>query len=68
MGRKTFRKVITSDAKWEMVSSKNKKLMDRFLKEKKTRCSSKTVDNYRSDLKIVLCLYGLTKKELLGVV
>ena len=52
MGRKTFRKVITSDEKWEMVSSKNKNLMDRFLKEKKTRCSSKTVDNYKSDLKI----------------
>lgn len=52
MGRKTFRKVITSDEKWEMVSSKNKKLMDRFLKEKKTRCSQNTIDGYTSDLKI----------------
>ena len=52
MARETFKKVITSEEKWEEVNSKNKKLMDRFLKEKSTRCSSVTIKNYRSDLKI----------------
>ena len=52
MGRKTFRKVITSDEVWNEVNKKNKKLMDRFLKEKKTRCSAKTIKNYDSDLHI----------------
>ena len=52
MARETFKKVITSEEKWAEVNSKNKKLMDRFLKEKSTRCSSVTIKNYRSDLKI----------------
>ena len=52
MGRKTFRKVITSDEVWNEVNKKNKKLMDRFLKEKKTRCSVNTIKNYDSDLHI----------------
>lgn len=52
MGRKTFRKVITDDEIWEQVNSKNKKLIDRFLKEKTTRCSATTIKNYTSDLHI----------------
>ena len=52
MGRKTFRKVITSEETWNEISKKNKKLIERFLKEKKTRCSEKTIKNYDSDLHI----------------
>ena len=52
MARETFKRVITSEEKWAEVNSKNKKLMDRFLKEKATRCSAVTIKNYRSDLKI----------------
>ena len=52
MARETFKKVITSEEKWEEVNSKNKKLMDRFLKEKATRCSAVTIKGYKSDLKI----------------
>lgn len=52
MSRKTEKTIITSPEKWEKVSKKNKDLMDAFLEEKDTRCSSETVDGYRSDLSI----------------
>jgi hypothetical protein len=52
MARETFRKVITSDETWELVNVKNKKLIERFLKEKTTRCSTTTIRNYTSDLHI----------------
>lgn len=52
MARKTFRKVITSDELLDQVNPKNKKLMNRFIKEKNTRCSDATIVNYTSDLNI----------------
>jgi len=52
MSRHTDKTIITSPEKWEKVSDKNKKLMDSFLDEKDTRCSSETVNGYRSDLTI----------------
>jgi site-specific recombinase XerD len=52
MSRKTFKKVITSPELLEQVNIENKKLMERFLKEKNTRCSDKTIEGYFSDLNI----------------
>lgn len=52
MGRKTFRKIITSDEILENINSQNKKLIKRFIKEKNTRCSDATIKNYTSDLNI----------------
>lgn len=52
MARKTFKKQITNDETWELVNKKNKKLIDRFLKEKTTRCSKTTIKGYTSDLHI----------------
>lgn len=52
MGRQTFRHVITSPELWEKVNPENKKLMEKFLKEKNTRSSDTTVLGYESDLKI----------------
>lgn len=52
MGRKTYRKIITSPEILEKINPKNKKLAERFLKEKKTRSSKGTVDGYESDLNI----------------
>lgn len=52
MPRKTFRKVITSPELTEKINPENKKLSERFLKEKNTRCSDTTIRNYTSDLNI----------------
>jgi site-specific recombinase XerD len=52
MSRETYKQIITSPEKWEEVNIKNRKLMDSFLEEKDTRCSSETVGGYRSDLSI----------------
>lgn len=55
MARKTYRKVITSPELIDEIHSKNKTLIKRFLKEKNTRCSDKTIKNYTSDLNIFFC-------------
>lgn len=52
MGRKTFRKVITSKELTEQINPKNISLWNRFIKEKNTRCSDDTITNYNSDLNI----------------
>ena len=52
MTRSTFRKKITSPELWEKVNLENKKLMNSFLKDKNTRSSATTVENYKSDLSI----------------
>jgi hypothetical protein len=52
MPRKIFRQTITSPELWEKVNPKNISLMQRFLKEKNTRCSNLTVEGYDSDLRI----------------
>jgi integrase len=52
MSRKTFRKVITSDELSEQINPKNRKLIERFIKEKNTRCSDATITGYTSDLEI----------------
>ncbi|TVY09974.1 tyrosine-type recombinase/integrase [Paenibacillus cremeus] len=52
MPRKTFKKQITSPELTEQINQKNKKLIDRFLKEKNTRCSDTTIEAYTSDLNI----------------
>lgn len=54
MPRKTFKKIIVSDELLKQVDPTNIKLRDKFLKEKGTRSSDKTIDNYLSDLNIFL--------------
>lgn len=54
-GRKTFRKVITSDELIESINPENKKLMNRFLKNFATKRSPKSVTVYRSNLNIFFC-------------
>ena len=55
MGRKTFKKKIVTDELLAQVNKDNIKLMERFLREKSTRCSELTIKNYRSDLNIFWC-------------
>ena len=54
-GRKTFRKVITSDELIEKINLKNKMLVDRFLKNFATKRSPKSVTVYKSNLMIFMC-------------
>lgn len=54
-GRKTFRKVITSDSLIESINPQNKKLMERFLKNFATKRSPKSVTVYRSNLNMFFC-------------
>ena len=51
-GRKTFRKVITSDELISQINKENQKLVDRFLKNFATKRSPKSVTVYRSNLNI----------------
>lgn len=51
-GRKTFRKVITSDELIAQINPENIKLMERFLKNFATKRSPKSVVVYRSNLNI----------------
>jgi site-specific recombinase XerD len=62
MARKTFRKVITSDEYIEQINPKNKKLIERFLKNKNAKCSDLTIKNYKSDLNIFFC-YNLVNND-----
>jgi site-specific recombinase XerD len=50
MPRKTYRKIITSEELTAQINPKNKQLIERFLKEKNTRCSDGTIVGYASDL------------------
>lgn len=52
MPRKTFRNKITSKELSKQINSKNIELMKRFLKEKSTRTSDKTIVVYESNLDI----------------
>lgn len=52
MPRNIYRNTITSEENWEKVNPKNKLLLDRFLKNKNTKCSDLTVKGYESDGKI----------------
>lgn len=55
MGRKTFRKIITSPEILKQINPETKKLMDRFLKNYSTKKSPNTIVNYRSNLNIFAC-------------
>jgi hypothetical protein len=52
MPRKTFSKKTTTPELIEKINPKNKKLAEKFLKEKSTRTSEKTIAVYRSNLNI----------------
>jgi integrase len=51
-GRKTYRKVITSEQLISQINKENVKLMERFLKNFATKRSPKSVTVYRSNLNI----------------
>lgn len=55
MGRQTFKKKITNEDTIAKVNPKNIKLGERFLRQKSTKCSKTTINNYRSDLNIFWC-------------
>lgn len=55
MGRKTFRKIITSPELIAQINPENKRLMERFLKNYSTKKSPNTIVNYRSNLNIFFC-------------
>lgn len=50
LGRETYRNKFTSEDLTEQINPKNKKLWERFLKEKNARCSDTTITGYESDL------------------
>jgi integrase len=52
MARSQYVKVITSSELTEQINPENKKLWQKFLKEKDIKCSSETIKAYESDLKI----------------
>jgi integrase len=52
MPRKTYKHIITSDETILKINSDNKKLTERFLREKDIRSSSGTTKGYESDLNI----------------
>lgn len=54
-GRKTFRKVITSEELIASINPENVKLMNRFLKNFATKRSPKSVTVYQSNLNIFFC-------------
>ncbi len=55
MARKTFRKVITTPEKIEMIESSNKKLVDRFLRYMSQTKSEGTIRVYKSNFDIFFC-------------
>ena len=61
-GRKTFRKVITSDELTAQINKDNIKLMERFLKNFATKRSPKSVTVYRSNL-IMFLTWNLLYNE-----
>jgi len=48
MPRKTYKKIIVTDELLQQINPENKKLVERFLKEKGTRTSDGTIKNYTS--------------------
>lgn len=61
-GRKTFRKVITSDELTAQINKENIKLMERFLKNFATKRSPKSVTVYRSNL-IIFFTWNLENND-----
>ena len=55
MARKTFRKVITTPEKIEMIESSNKKLVERFLRYMSQTKSEGTIKVYKSNFDIFFC-------------
>lgn len=55
MGRQTFRRIITSDEIIEKINPKNKRLVERFLKNLSTRRSAETIRVYQSNYNIFFC-------------
>lgn len=62
MARKTYRKIITSPELIEQINPENKKLIQKFLRNKNAKCSDKTIQSYTSDLNIYFC-YNLIENN-----
>jgi integrase len=52
VSRKTFRRIITSPELIDKILPENKKLVEKFLREKSSRVSETTIENYQSDANI----------------
>ena len=52
IGRKTFKLVITSPELIEKINPENKRLVDRFFKNYRTKRSAKSADSYKSNYNI----------------
>lgn len=52
MGRKTYRKILVTEDSLNKINEKNIFLRDRFLREKGSRSSPKTIQNYMGHLNI----------------
>ena len=55
MGRKTYKKIITSPELINQINPVNKKLVERFLKNYRTKRSSRSADSYESNYNIFFC-------------
>lgn len=55
MQRKTYRKVITDEQTKQLINPKNKKLVDRFLKNFNTKRADSSVVVYRQNFNIFFC-------------
>lgn len=62
MPRKTFSKKITSDELTSQINKENIDIMNRFLKEKSTRTSDKTIVVYKSNL-LIFFTYNLLHND-----
>lgn len=62
MGRKTFRKIITSQELLDKINSKNIELVNKFLKDKSIKTSPKTIVVYKSNLDIFF-VWNLTNNN-----
>jgi integrase len=65
MARATYRKVITSPKLIEQINPDNKKIVDKFIKNFKTKRSKGSVESYISNYNIFFCwniLYNNNKK------
>lgn len=62
MARKTFKKIITSDELIANINPENKKIMERFLRDKNIRSSDTTIKGYESDLNIFM-VWNLLNNE-----
>jgi hypothetical protein len=55
MTRETYKQIIVTDDLIQKINPENKKLSERFIREKSTRSSKTTIKSYSSDSNIFFC-------------